>query len=401
MTADLSPAQFPAQDLAARTADYAVDGVRPSIVARPGSQDEVAEVMQVVRERGAAVIPWGGGTHMALAAPPERYDVALDLRGLHRIVEYEPADLTVTVETGMAFVELQRVLGEQGQWLPLDPPCAAEATVGGVLAVNASGPARHSRGTARDLVIGMSFVTAEGALVKSGGRVVKNVAGYDLAKLQIGALGTLGVITQATFKVSPLPVARSAYEIRGALPEVMSMASRLTDERLAVESLVLLKDGAGSDWTLVVRMAGGEAAVERSVRELKSLAGSATETGDPAWARRLQESSVVVRASVLPMSTTALCEAFASAGASVVAYPGVGIVYGTWDQASPPQAVAALRRSSVEAGGALVVERAPLEFKRAAGVWGEPRGDFALMRRLKAELDPGRNLNPGRFGGGI
>ncbi len=194
---------------------YAVDGMTPSVVVKPTSQAEVAAAMGAANAAGAAVVPFGGGTQQGLGMPPERYDVALDLRQIESVVEYEAADLTITVEAGMRLSALQRLLAEKGQWLPLDPPVSDEATIGGVLATNASGPARFSRGTGRDLVIGMTVATAQGEIVKSGGRVVKNVAGYDLAKLHIGALGTTGVILQVSLKVSPLPVRTSMVAIRG------------------------------------------------------------------------------------------------------------------------------------------------------------------------------------------
>src|SRR5215216_374284 len=182
---------------------YEVDGVRPEAVVRVASADDVGAVMRLASSQRLAVIARGGGTMVDLGNPPRRMDVVLDVTRLNRIVEYHPQDLTVTVEAGVTIGELQRTLGEHGQMLALDPPLEERATVGGVLATNAWGPRRH--GTARDLVIGSRAVLADGSRIRAGGKVVKNVAGYDLNKLLIGSLGTLAVITEATFKLAPRP----------------------------------------------------------------------------------------------------------------------------------------------------------------------------------------------------
>jgi glycolate oxidase FAD binding subunit len=339
--------------------------------------------------------------------PPERYDVCMDLSKVSQVVEYEPADLTVTVEAGMTLERLQSVLGEHGQWLPLDPPCAAAATIGGLLATNASGPARHSKGTLRDLVIGMQFVTSEGALVKSGGRVVKNVAGYDLAKLQIGALGTLGVITQATFKVSPLPAATLNLVVTAdEVAKLESLTRTLAGTQLPVQGLALVFR-AGDGWSLNARFAGGGAAVGRSLNEVSQLCTTSalmlTEATDDQWDDLLKalQAGSVVRASVSHSKLYPLLSAYAEVASFVAAYPSAGVAYVVLKDEATAQDVTSLRKRCVDAGGALVIERGSLDLRRSAGVWGETRGDFALMQRLKAEFDPKRLLNPGRFVGGL
>jgi len=383
-------------------ARYAVDGLRPAFVVSPSAPEDVGPTLAAANDVGAAVLPFGAGTQMALGMPPERYDLALDLRRLDRVIEYEPADLTVTVEAGIRLDELQRRLGEHGQWLPLDLP---HVTVGGLLATNASGPARHAHGTARDLVIGMTVVLADGSLVKSGGRVVKNVAGYDMAKLHIGALGTLGVIVQASFKVAPLPARTAVVSAGAAFSRLMSINDRLVAGRLPVQALLLKKDAALSDWSLVARFAGGGGAVERALRDATALAPGATPAGEehldpPASA---QNAALIVHASVPPNAGSSVYEALAALGASVLAYPTVGVVYGAWADAGAvtPEALIDLRRRCVAAGGALVLERAAADLKRHVDVWGAPRADFSLMLRLKEELDPRRVLNPGRYLGGL
>src|SRR5439155_5793876 len=184
-----------------------IDGVTPHSRVAPTSADELAAALKGANEAGRAVAPVGGGTQLDLGMPPTRLDLVIETTGLNRVVEYEPADLTVTVEAGMRLAELQRILGEQGQFLALDPPAEEAATIGGLIATNASGPLRFSYGTARDLVIGTRVANPEGTLTHSGGRVVKNVAGYDLNKLYIGSLGTLAIVIELSFKLAPIPPA--------------------------------------------------------------------------------------------------------------------------------------------------------------------------------------------------
>ncbi len=406
--------RLPAGRVAAGGADFAVDGLTPPLAVRPASVDEVAAALEAAYETGAAVVPWGGGAHMGLGMPPTRYDLALDLRGLDQVLEYEAADLTVTVEAGIRLSGLQTRLAERGQWLPLDPPGGQPATIGGILAVNASGPARVAFGTARDLVIGMSVVTADGRLVKSGGRVVKNVAGYDMAKLHIGALGTLGVIVRASFKVAPLPAKTRTLVVKGADPKPLAvLAMAVRDAGIPVTGLALargLQTGEGG-WTLLARLAGSEAAVERSAKELARLAGVAPAEAatDEAWADVAgaialgRQSGIIVRAGLRPSKAADLIEMLNLTRAAVLAYPTVATAYARWPAPDDAIAgdVAALRTACAAGGGALVVEAAPTDLKAALDVWGPPRPDFALMRNLKAAMDPRVILNRGRYLGRI
>jgi glycolate oxidase FAD binding subunit len=390
--------------------DYAIDGVEPTLVCAPRSQEEAAAVLRQASEVSAAVVPWGGGSQQRLGMRPARYDVAMDLKRLNRVIEYEPADLTVTCEAGIPLQELQRLLGERGQWLPLDPPLPGEATVGGVLATNASGPARTAHGSARDLVIGMTAGLADGSLVKSGGRVVKNVAGYDMAKLHIGALGTLGVILQVSFKVAPLPPLTRTLTVAAASPgPLFRLANAVYEVGLATNGLAVV--WAERVWNLRVRFAGSQAAVDRSERDLRLLGRrlSVEEAGQEVWHALVElnraafgEAEVVVRTSALPVHVQETAELTVRARPEVVVvYPSVGVGYARWRQAPSSTALSGLRQSCESRGGALVLEAAPADLKRSVGVWGEPRGDFGLMQRLKNEFDPRAVLNPGRYLGGL
>ena len=400
---------LPAESLDLEPGDeYAVDGQMPSLAARPASQADVAAVLKAATEAGAAVMPRGGGTLMALGMPPSRYDVALDLRALDALVEYEPADLTVTVEAGMEMDRLASILRERGQMLPLGTFRDQKTTIGGVLATNLHSPGfRHMYGAARDLCIGMTVALSSGEIVKSGGRVVKNVAGYDMTKLHIGALGTLGVILQASFKVVPEPAASASGIVRGDSESLQTALQALLEARLALRSASITRDASEGQWRLNVGFAGSEAAVERSQREFRAIAGASEENAPLDAASRayaaVQNDPACVRAVTPVAQTTAMAAALADAGASVVAEPTLGSSHGSWtDEADvDAKALAALRRRAVELSGGLIIERAPIELKRAAQVWGEPREDFALMRRLKEQFDPSETLNPGRFIGGI
>ncbi|HWO72440.1 MAG TPA: FAD-binding oxidoreductase, partial [Dehalococcoidia bacterium] len=357
----------------------AIDGVAPALQVRARTPAETAAALRLAAEHDAAVVPWGGGTQMGLGMPPERYDLALDLTGLNRVVEYEPADLTVTVEAGIRLADLQQALAERRQWLPLDPPLPLEATIGGILATNASGPARYRHGTARDLVIGMTVALPNGELVKSGGRVVKNVAGYDMAKLHIGALGTLGMIVQVTFKVAPLPARSEAVAVTGPLADVMSINARLHDSGLPLQALVL-SNVAGPVWRLLVRFAAGEAAVERALRDLRLLIsdfpGLTTSAGTVSELELLRPAvraeaggDVVLRASIAPAAAEEVIGLFAARQALTAAYPASCVVYGRWPAAKGILAasVRELRASVEELGGSLVVEAAPPGLKAEAG----------------------------------
>ena len=389
--------------------EYAVDGQTPRAAVAPGSYQEVAAVMRCAHAEGLAVIPRGAGSHVHIGNTPARYDLALDLRRLNAIVEYEPADMTVTCQAGISLAALRSHLAPHGQLAPLGA-FDAQATVGGILAANAYDATRYAYGTARDFTIGMRVVTADGRLTRAGGRVVKNVAGYDLCKAYVGSLGTLGVIVEASFKLAPLPRAeRAAVAAFDAPAAACALAGELRRRGLSVRSLQLLNRAAAEataladgPYTLAVDLAGSAAAVERSWRELEALADVRALDAPPdvAGAVVLAQSVLLCKASVLPTRLPALIESLQEAAEPprVLALPGAGVCYAGWPE--PGDVMAAMGRViglASEAGGSLVVERCPAEVKRGLDVFGEPPPSFALMRRLKEELDPKGVLSPGRF----
>ena len=401
-------------------ARYAVDGIEPRVVAAPGSVEELRSAMREAHARGLAVIPFGAGRHMALGNAPPRYDVALSLARIDRIVEHEPADLTVTVEAGCRLAALQAALAAHGQFLPLDPPAGADdVTVGGVLAVNAQGALRHRFGTERDWLIGTDVVQADGTLVHSGGRVVKNVAGYDMTKLYVGSLGTLGVIARATFKVAPLAASETtlAVSCRSAHAAGIVLLSA-HDAGLALHCGELLSPAASrrvlgdGRWTALLRVSGGQRAVERTVRDVRDFADGLQESVSeretaPAWAAwgaAFAPRGLAVRASVAPSAVPdaadALDEALGPAGAGISATLSAGLIRIAIPEASDVAARDAYERAAevaCEHGGTLVVDAAPARLKSTIDVFGPVRGDFPIMRRLKQQLDPDGSLAPGRF----
>ncbi len=422
-------------------APYVIDGRTPAAVVFPGSVEEVARVVTAAAAAGVPVIPWGGGTQMGLGAPPREGAVVIGLRRLDRVLEHEPGDLTATVEAGITMDALQAALGARGQWLSLDPPFPGQATLGGVLAANSSGPRRYLYGTARDLVIGIRVVGADGVLVRAGGKVVKNVAGYDLCKLYIGSLGTLGVIVEATLKLRPRPeLDRACWAGFPDVPTAAAAVRAVMGSDLIPHSLELADGGAlaacagalpptpGAGAGLLLGFDGlrptvlwqlGEA--ERLLRETgaTSVVGLEEEPSGRALAAlrdlraAVADPLAVARVGVLPTQVGGYAvEAAATARGFRLrlltgAHAGNGILtlVLAGDEGGGPEravkALAQLRDQARALGGQFLVEWAPLAVKEEVAVWDPPGPAVRLMQRIKAQLDPQGILNPGRFVGGI
>jgi glycolate oxidase FAD binding subunit len=422
-------------------APYVVDGRTPCGVVFPGSAEEVARVVRVAGAAGVPVVPWGGGTHMHRGAPPRDGALVVALGRLGRILEHEPGDLTATAEAGITLDALQGALAARGQWVPLDPPGPAAATLGGILAVNAAGPRRHGYGPARDHVIGLRVVSAAGELVRAGGKVVKNVAGYDLVKLYIGSMGTLGIIVDATLKLRPRPEAQGAcWAAFPGLEPAARAAAALAASELGPVALTLLDAPAAeacgraaglpaAGATVLAAFEGLAAAVrwerEEAAARLGAAGARAVEVLDGGAAaraleavreaRRLVRSAVAIAAAgVLPADVGAYLEAARAAAAAAglglasVAEAGHGLVtlvLAAAGEPPPPAATAAALARCRDAArarqGHFAVEWAPLGVREICPVWDPPGPAAALMRGLKGRLDPEGVLNPGRFVAGI
>ena len=412
---------------------YVIEGRTPDVAVRPGSVDEVRAIVALAAEADIPVMPWGGGTAAAVGSPPARTGLVLDLRRLNRILEHEPGDLTVTVEAGVTVAELQTALGRARQWLSLDPPDADRATVGGVVAANASGPRRHLYGTPRDLVIGVMVVAADGALVRGGGKVVKNVAGYDLPKLFVGSYGTLGVLVELTLKLRPLPDEERLVAVTfDALKDAALAARAIGPSDLIPTAIELLDGDAGraaglvGPVSLVVGFDGLPEQVEWQTAELARLAktfGGRDVRSLPCetWPRlgiaarqAFETPAATMRLSILPTqvgdtmeqgASAARARGFASAWS---AHAGVGVVTAALAATSAERELTSLasvvrdwREIAHGNGGYATLEWAPLALKATVPVWDDIGAAARIMKRIKDQVDPKNILNPGRFVGQV
>lgn len=401
---------------------YAVDGRTPNLLCVPRETAQLSAALRMASEMEASVIPWGGGTSMKLGNPPRRFDVAVALTRLNELVEHDDANLTATVQAGMKLATLQELLGRARQFLALDPPEPARATVGGMVAANSNGPRRMKYGAVRDQVIGMRMVLANGTPIKAGGKVVKNVAGYDLCKLFVGALGTLGIITEVTFKAAPLPERAATVLARGPVGECLDFATELLRSALLPAEIAILNDealkamGMASDTAAAAIWTEGFApGVERHLRDVQRMAraaGLVSETlrdrlhellweqirdfgaGENLVAYRL----TVPLAAVAHVLTTTERKDFLGAPAAAVAFAGTGILRlltraDAANAADFPELVSVAN----EHGGHAVMEAAPPRLKEGLDVWGPPPSTLPIMRELKRGFDPRGILNPGRF----
>jgi glycolate dehydrogenase FAD-binding subunit len=433
---------------------YEVDGKRPTAAARPGSANEVAELVKLAVAENLAAIPCGARTKLGIGMPPSRYDLAIDLSRLDRVISYDPGDLTLSVESGIPVSKLAAALAEHNQFLPLEVPFYDRATVGGTLSSGVDSPLRQLYGTPRDFVLGMEFVTGEGELAKSGGRVVKNVSGYDLHKLFLGAIGSLGVITRVNFRTFPLPQrtatvlaafrwANSAFEFNRAVQK-SSLRPQAVEILSSAAAAILNASQRGkplfaehdSAWWVAVGIAGNESVIERCERELSGMAQSAdrdslesfellkNDSQSRIWSAICELPSAILRASpqaaifrvsCLPKNFAGLCEgsddiakkfslrivhAFRGAGVAYVALLPAEENLGAMPQLK--QACAAMLDTSANWWKTSVaIPWCPLEFKREINIWGAPRQDFPLMQKVKQSFDPRGIFAPGRFVGGL
>jgi glycolate oxidase FAD binding subunit len=433
---------------------YAIDGSLPAAAAWPSSAAEVAEIVKFCAAEKLAVVPAGATTKLHMAAPPREYDLALVTTRLDKIAAYDPGDLTLSVEAGARLSDLMALLASHRQLLPLAAPFLDQATIGGTVASGIDSPLRQLYGTARDFLLGIEFVTGDGIRAKSGGRVVKNVAGYDLHKLFIGSMGTLGVITQLNFKTFPVPEAEGAFFAsfaaeRGALDLLGKI--RKSPLRLATLDVLdpalaeLLAGGAAAGpkavpgvelprnaWVIAAGFGGSEAALVRYASELESMAGAAgalssallPEDARNQMGNRIREaipalldespSATIVRVGVQP---SRLGEIFAAARQCAdrhglplaILARAVGAAYlallpreaneETFGRLE--QATGELADAAAEAEGFTFVGWRPAELIGRVAVWGKERSDLPLMRKVKESFDPKGTMSPGRFIGGL
>ncbi len=398
----------------------AILGVMPRLVLEPATVEEAAEALAACARDRLRVAFVGGGTELDLGAPPAGLDVVLRTARLRRVVEHAPADQIAIFEAGLPLAEIQRHLAPHGQRLALDPPLAERATLGGIVATNAHGARRHRFGTSRDLVIGMTLVRADGTVARGGGKVVKNVAGFDVPRLLVGSLGTLALIATVSVRLHPLPEADATMLVPAlSAAEVRALAAAMRAEQLEPVAIAALTEG--ERLRAAVRFEGFAPGVAEQVKRLLALAERLRHRPEPLedgaarafWSRQdVIRTEGALRAK-LTAPPAALAEAVRGAltpllaslrGGAAALYPALGIAYASGDPveaAGTVHAVAAARAALSRLGGALVLSAAPAAVRLAADVWGPPPPALPLMRRLKDQLDPDHRLAPGRFVGGL
>ena len=407
----------------ASCAAHAIQGARPRCVAAPANTDELAAALRVAHEHSAVVAPWGGGTQQMIGNPPAGLDLVVRTDRLSQVLVHEPADLTISVGAGTTIAALRDYLAPHRQMLPIDPPLPARATIGGLLATAADGPRRLGYGTLRELLIGITVVEAHGRISRGGGLVVKNVSGFDMMKLYHGSFGTLAVIATANFKLLPLPRAAASLVCCFASPAgAFAAASAIGATQLTPTAAEYLSGAALEQLgfvgrcALALRAEGLPAAVERHMRDLQALAeqhGAEQASrldheqdaelwlriADLAQAAELAADEALLKLVTLPSETeraVAQLEQLAAqhgGKATVSARALNGVVY------------ARLRPLRNLTDRALVAGLLGLQWSasRMPGLprWGAPPAGLDLMQRIKAEFDPARQLNPGRFVEGI
>jgi len=420
---------------------YAVDGICPEVIVFPSEESQVKRILETAYQHDATVIPRGHGSKMGLGGIPKRADVILSLERLNSVIELLPDDLTVTCQAGITLSELQKQLLPRNLTLPIDPPCSEEispilATLGGIVATNTNGAARLKYNSLRDLILGMKIILADGTVIKAGGKTVKNVSGYDMKKLFIGSLGTLGVIVEVTTRLTPIP--ETAQIVLASFVE-LSQTANVVAKILASELLpasIELFSPVGADllgmpsehFLLTIDIEDVEEAVSRQSRQIKQIceseAGLAISTIEGSereallgrirdWTMIDAESESQVRCKIsVPIGRVAealqAIEAAAEQGkldTAIMSHAGSGIIYviltPQTEQAQFGATIENLAAMAQQLGGSSVVEHAPAEIKQKVDVWGNAGSDVSIMRQIKEQLDPKNLLNPGRFIGGI
>ena len=400
----------------AATAADGVAGAQPKLVIEPGVEREFAEILRLSNEAGLAVIPRGGGTKLGWGNSAARADVILSTARMTEIIEHAWADLTVTVEAGCTIQRLQETLGQHGQRLALDPLWPEKATVGGVLSTNDSGALRLRFGALRDLIIGVTIALPDGTLASSGGKVVKNVAGYDLPKLVTGALGTLGVITRAVFRLHPLPRNSHSFSISTAnAEETQKFVLAVQDSKLAhtfLQSHFSEEKPPASD----ILFEGTEAGLAAQEAQLRNLAApaSVSEASNSSWTAREElwafsdpASAAIAKISILPTNIARTIKLVADSvnaqqlrWRALIYATGLGWLRLEGKPGALCAALQALRGELQGHDGSLVALQRPSKMP-AFDAWGTAGDALPLMKAVKQQLDPKNTLNPGRFVGGI
>jgi len=424
----------------------AVDGKRPKAILSPGTMGEVSKVVAYANEASLTILPMGNGTKVGMGTVPEKVDLLLSTLRLNRITDCDCDNLTLSVESGITLDAVQKRLAAEGKgyFLPLDPPHTGKATLGGIVATNSSGPGRLLYGTARDLIIGMKTVFPNGDIVVSGGKTVKNVSGYDMCKLLIGSNGTLGILCEMTYKLLPLPEKVATLLLPYAtLEEAVQFGREILRSQFLPSSIEILNRTAlkkmkpsapqQGSYLMAIKLEGVAEGVDRQVAEMGERAKKGgclepavlhSELHSSFW-KALRDFSeglaedgsgfISFKSNFLISRCGEMIGSYEKTAnesgidCALICHSGSGVLYsyalaGNGVQSKKKSLLNLAKEFSVAAArneGRLVVESSPPAFKKGMDVWGEQRGDYEIMRRLKREIDPKGILNPGRFVGGI
>jgi glycolate dehydrogenase FAD-binding subunit len=410
--------------------DFAIDRKVPKLIAHPSSPDEISEILRVANEGGYSICPRSQGTKIEIGNIPKSVDIVLLMSRFGRTIEHDYANLTVTVEAGMKLTELQKLLEDKGQFLPIDPMFGTMCSIGGIISTNSSGPRRLRYGSVRDLLIGMKAVLPTGEAVKAGGKVVKNVAGYDMCKLFIGSFGTLGVISEATFKIYPLPeLEKTVLVSLDKYAQTLELASCILNSMILPSSLCVLNpytlEVLSNDHGILfredlscmaIRLEGFRESVEREISEIQKMSSRGIRILESSeqnefWMALsdfsyLSQSNFRFKAT-FPVSATS--DAFKNFDESsenlgfrinLISQVGSGIIYGFLWTEETDKLIEFIDQSNfyvVKSGGYFVVESAPVTIKEKINVWGHLPGGVDIMRRIKEKFDPNGIINPGRL----
>lgn len=414
--AELFRTPLPADAVRLATAGDVIGSHAPPVVVEPSSADEVAEALRLASERGLAVAIRGAGARLDWGCPLERCDLVLSTRRLNRVVEHAAGDMIITVEAGVLLADLQAQAATAGQMLALDPAFPARTTAGGLIATADSGSLRVRYGGVRDQLIGVQIVRADGVVARGGGKVVKNVAGYDLPKLFTGSYGTLGVITEATFRLYPVPRAETTLRIVLPEPESAAIIPAILAAPVVSTGLTVARQDGGA-LTLLVRVSGLAAANQAMVETITALVadhGLLAETLEPAespaawqavgnqpWG---SDSAAVLKCGFLPsdcgtvLDILAMLERTIGVRASAILHGhGLGLVCLAGGAGAQIEAIGRLRLELARLSGTAVILIAADAVKAQADVWGLHGGSLRLMQEVRRRFDPGFILNPGRM----
>ena len=451
--------------------EYAVDGIVPKAVVFPKDTRQVSEVVKYAAAHNLGIVPRGNGSKMALGNPPKRLDVVVCTTRMNHMKDVDVANLTLTVEAGVKFLDIQARLATEddrcylpledlaadgremicsdrshsGCFLPIDAPFSSTATIGGIIAVNSSGPRRLLYNLPRDIILGTRFVAADGEIIGSGGKTVKNVSGYDISKLMVGSAGSLGIICETTLRLLPLPEAMETLLFSfndfsdaadfadrifdtGLLPAAVEVMNGKAFGNLKVETLSDFKAGL---YIAAVALEAYAEAVDRMHTEMRKMAAKAgakgeailqedihrlfwLEVGDLAPSAEKQSAGLLSAQLNYPISEWKDIVAFTTGTLegnnldyTLLTHTGSGLCLinlltnGDNSKEKPLDALKRLLERCRESGGNLIIQKAPANLKQKLSVWGEPGSDLVVMKRIKEKLDPQGIMSPGRYMGGL